>query len=183
MEMTPWCPRFLPLLVLSLGALGCGGRSAGFVVALGSHGTLPTWQGTCAAESARGGALAIDGSSFDALAPGRTTLTCARGELTIDVVDIERIEIEGPETVGRHSVYFRVVAFGDGRELDLGDGFPVTWEHDAALVRDAPCSDGLGTCAGSASIRVHATSGGNAQLSVSLAGKRATRAITLDATH
>lgn len=176
-----WVSYTCAMLVALIAAAGCGAGRAGFAVALGSHGALPTWQGSCLADSARGDAIAIDGESFDARAVGRTTLTCARGALDIDVLGVDRIEIDGPDSVGGHTVYFRVRAFGDGRELDLGEGFAVSWTHDASLVRDSACSDGLGTCAGSDSIRVHATSTGRGRISVSLAGRTATRAVTLTA--
>lgn len=171
--------RYVAIALLSLSTTGCGASGAGFVFALGSQGTLPTWQGSCLAESARGDALAIDGSSFVARSVGRTTLTCARGELYIDVLEIDRIEIDGPDTVGGHSAYFRVRAFGDGRELDLGDAVAVSWRHDASLVRDSACSHNLRVCAGPASIRVHAAAPGRAGISASLAGKTATRTLTL----
>lgn len=163
--------------LLALLPVGCG-NTAHFTLALGTTGSLPTWQGECLASSARGDAVVVSGDGYEARAVGTTTLTCRDGTLALDVLAVERIEIEGPEVLPPHGASFRLVAYGArDRMLDLGSAPGVTWSVSDNLSIGASCNHMLGTCASSTTLRIRSSGGGDARITARLGRHEATRSL------
>lgn len=180
---------FSSLLATALLAVAGGchlSSSATYLVAVGARDKLPTWQGGCNTSTARpSGHIEFDTNSrYTAKAPGSVTITCAKGNLVLDVREVATLVIDGPDELSVDGGFgsFQVRAMDrSGQELNVGHYADVEWTTTPNVDRgvDGCSGDILPVCLGSGSVRLRGVAGSRGEVTVTFAGKTQTKKLLL----
>lgn len=170
--------RHLASVLFALALGSCGGGVAIYPVAVGAHGTLPTWNGPCDPASASGDAVTIEAGSYVATHDGDVELECERGRVRLEVRSAARLRIDGPNELGAQWATYRLVATTrEGRELDLGAA-EVVWTVSDGVERGSSChGDILPRCEAPSIVRLRTAVGRPVRLEASLGVARASRSL------
>ncbi|MFT3765910.1 MAG: hypothetical protein QM820_10385 [Minicystis sp.] len=181
--------RALLLVLLA----SCAGGSREYLVPLGAHGTLPSGAGhPCKLGLWSEDTIDLDndvsGTGFRTRRLGSATVRCPSSTITIEVVELFRLEITGPDhvEVGRlPEPEYRLKGYdASGREMDLDFGSEITWSAPASFrLRQPRCGHMAAVCSGFVGAgeiqRADPQEPGTVVLQATMKGKSASRVITV----
>ncbi|APR78311.1 Hypothetical protein A7982_03658 [Minicystis rosea] len=185
--------RIVPHALFLVLLTACGGGSLEYRVPLGAHGIFPSGAGyPCKLGFWSKDALEVhndvSAAGFSTKQLGSATVRCPSSTITFEIVELARLEIEGPDRVEVGSVpspEYRLKGYdAGGREMDLDFGSEIAWAAPESFgLRQPRCGHMAAVCSGFVGAGQIQTASprepGTVTLRASMKGKHASRTITV----